>query len=126
MGEIPENMYSLRHVPWHKDLRADANLVISDDEWTSERVMKEAGLDHRVSKQPIFVKDAAETFAPLDGFVAVTRDDDGSVFQVATDGIELVQNWEMFRAFDHLKGIGAIQTAFDLKHGAIICISALL
>ncbi len=133
MGEIPENMYSLRHVPWHKDLRADANLVISDEEWTSKRVMVEAGLDIAVTKSPVWVQRTAvvnsDTGLGLelsDEYVAVTRDDDGTIFQIAKDGIELVQNWEMFKAFDHLQGIGAIQTAFDLKHGAIICISALL
>lgn len=124
MGEIPENMYSLRHVPWHR------NAEVGDVELTAKAAMIAAGLDLAVSKVPVFVANNehadSDTYSELDGFKAVVRDDDGSVFQIATDAYNVVQNHETFAFFDKLTDGATIQTAFDLKHGAIVCISALL
>lgn len=127
MGEIPENMYSLRHVPWHR------NAKVGDVELTAKAAMIAAGLDLAVSKVPVFLHQdlplstvPTNPYRELDGFKAVVRDDDGTVFQIATDAYNVVQNHETFAFFDQLTDGATIQTAFDLKHGAVVCISALL
>jgi phage/plasmid-like protein (TIGR03299 family) len=136
MGAVPEQMVSYRKVPWHK--QGD---VVSEPIPTAKKAMEMAGLDIPVTNEPVYVnserldgpnrldgENREVTYVRLDGYRAIIRDDDRTVFQIATDAYRVVQNHEVFAFFDKLvegKTL-SIETAFELKHGAIVCLSAML
>lgn len=134
MGAVPDQMVSYRKVPWHR-----RGIIETEPIPTAKRAMELAGLDIPVSKQPVYVftpdgtinlvnepMTRNGTYTMLEGYKAVTRDDDGTVYQIATDALVIHQNHEVFAEFDAIvEGkTASIETAFELKHGAIVCISA--
>jgi len=97
-----------RLVPWH-------GLGTPVEEApTSADALKLAGLDWKVEGKPIFTDNGIR----IPGYVANTRDNDGSVLGVVTEKYKIVQNEDAFAFTDSLIG-GEVryETAGSLRNG---------
>ena len=81
MGEIPDNMVSVREVPWHK-----VGTVV-DDVLTAKEALVLAGLDWNVTIEEVFIRYpgsfATVAYDSIDGQRAVVRATDRQVMQVS-------------------------------------------
>ncbi len=86
MSHEVETMFYAGAVPWHGlGNKVPAHL-------NSAAALKAAGLDWQVGLKPIYTADMKE----IPGFLAVTREKDGSVYGVVTPQYRPIQNREVF------------------------------
>ena len=121
MAHEVESMFYVGETPWH-------GLGVNVDEGvTTEDAIKHAGLDWRVSLEPIFTK--SEGFMQkIDFKKAVMRNSDKTVLGVVGNSYTPVQNSEAFAFFDPFvqNGEAVYETAGSLKNGKIVWILARL
>lgn len=114
------NMAYVGVEPWH------GLGVKLDSGATPDQMMKAAGLDWTVSKQPIYTKHTADDGAVVEksykGKFALIRDTDGTEFSVVGDTYVPIQNSEAFSFFEAFCKSGqlSMETAGALKGGAHI------
>lgn len=122
MAALVESMFSVVETPWHK-----LGKIVQEAPSTEEAI-KLAGLDWTVSKRPVKVvnPDGSETIA--DGYAAITRDSDDSVFNILGDDYHPLQNSKAFEFFDPFvkSGLAKFETAGSLRDGRTIWVLATL
>ena len=98
MGIVPDEMVSVREVPWH------TVGTIVQDVLTAKDAMVLAGLDWPVTLEPVYLHadhDTRDGGYEIAGFKAVVRGgDDKRVLQIASDQYVPVQNFKAFEFFD--------------------------
>jgi len=117
MAHEIENMFSVKETPWH-----GLGQVIQNAPSISE-ILKLAGLDWNVSKQPLFLANGQKV-----GNQAIVRDSDQTVLGYAGKRYQPLQNadaLEFFKPF-HDSGLCNFQTAGSLRMGQKIWILAAL
>lgn len=91
---------------------------------TIEQMLKASGLDWKVNLRYVRMKEGKdlESFVPIPGFVAVVRDTDNKVYQIASDRYKPVQNATIMEQFrEHIEAGGMhLDTAGSLKEGAVV------
>lgn len=123
MPALVETMaYNRVETPWHGLGNAvDPNMTL--DQW-----LVAAGLDWKVSRRFVRMKyrmpdgSISEGDKPIDGFVAIVRDQDDKVFQVASDRYHPIQNKEILNFFKEYTEAGGMQieTTGALKEGGVV------
>jgi phage/plasmid-like protein (TIGR03299 family) len=106
-------------VPWHGlGTEVGPNM-------TTEQMMKAAGLDWSVTKEPMFIKAGGKQIKVPDAF-ALTRDSDHSILDVCGNAYTPVQNAESFEFFREFveAGDATMETAGSLKGGRMIWVLA--
>ena len=108
MAAEVESMFYVRQTPWHKlGVRVEEAL-------TSSEALEMSGLKWRIVGEPVYDK----TGRLIPGYVANTRDTDGSVMGIVTNRYTVVQNEDAFAFTDALIGEGVrYETAGSLKGG---------
>lgn len=109
-----------RQAVWHR-----LGTEVSDD-LTPDEMMKKAGLDWTVSKQPLYQKVGDEYIETKQN--ALVRDSDGRVLDYVGDTWNPVQNAQAFEFFNDWIGAGMMKmdTAGSLKNGQIVFANAKL
>lgn len=117
MAHEIENMFSVKETPWH-----GLGTVIQHAPSVDE-ILKLAGLDWNVSKQPLFLANGQQVANN-----ALVRDSDGSVLGYAGKRYQPLQNSEALEFFKpfHDSGLCNFQTAGSLRMGQKIWILAAL
>jgi phage/plasmid-like protein (TIGR03299 family) len=120
-ANIETMMYHNAEVPWH-GLGTPVNGL-----QTAADAIKAAGLDWEVEKQPVYLPTGIGEYTKIP-FNAIVRKTDNTVYQVAADTWEPLQNAEAFTFFDRVVGEGKAMydTAGALGHGERIWILAKL
>lgn len=115
MTDAVETMAWRGETPWH-----GLGTEWKDDKTVAE-VLKLAGLNWTVSKQPIYVKQKG-AFLKLDGKMALTRDSDESMLSLVGKTWKPVQNQEAFEFFDKFvrAGKAKMETAGSLWGGRYV------
>lgn len=109
-GQIMERM-----VPWH-GLGTPVEHAMS-----SAEALELAGLNWKVESRPIYTKEGIE----IPGFIANTRDSDGSVLGIVSNKYSIVQNEQAFAFTDALLDNEArYSTAGSLKNGKLVWLLA--
>lgn len=115
MSHEVESMFSARQIPWH------GLGTITDKALNSRQALKAAGLNWKVTVEPIFAELADDTRIEISDQFAVVRDKDRSVLGIVGDHYTPVQNEEAFAFADALVDLGAkYETAGSLRGGKII------
>lgn len=109
MSANVETMFSVRETPWH------GLGIIVQEAPTSAEALRLAGLDWEVEGKPIYDADGNV----ISGYVANTRDSDGSILGVVGTRYSIVQNTDAFDFTDSLVADGQMkyETAGSLKNG---------
>lgn len=108
MSAEVETMVYVREKPWH------GLGVRVEEAMTSEEAIEKAGLNWSIVGKPVF----DENGKPIKGYVANTRDTDGSVMGIVSGRYSVVQNAEAFAFTDALIGEGIrYETAGSLRSG---------
>jgi len=92
---------------------------------TSAEAIVAAGLDWKVSKEPIFLKNTTD---PIEGHFATTRMDDYTALGIVGNQYKVLQNKEAFSFFDAVVGVkeAMYHTAGALGYGERVWILAKL
>lgn len=125
MAHLVEQMFSVKETPWH----GLGHIVQEAPD--SEEAIRIAGLNWTVSKRDVYMDDYVESPTSkilVPGYKAITRDTDGRVFNVMSDGYEPLQNSKAFEFFDKFvsAGLARYETAGSLDEGAKIWVLASL
>lgn len=118
MSHLVETMAYAGEVPWHGlGVKVQADM-------TPDQMMRAAGLDWTVSKQPMYVSDGI----PVPGKKALLRDSDNTVLDIVGDEWNPLQNSDAFKFFEEfcLAGDMEMHTAGSLKEGRHIWVLAKL
>lgn len=109
MSHEVETMAYAGKLPWH-----GLGVKVEND-MTPNQMMKAAGLDWTVSKQPMYVSDGI----PVPGKKALLRDSDNTVLDIVGDEWNPLQNQDAFNFFEEfcLAGDMEMHTAGSLKEG---------
>lgn len=108
MAAEVETMVYVRETPWH------GLGVRVEEAMTSEEALDKAGLNWSIVGKPVY----DENGKPIKGYVANTRDTDGSVMGIVSGRYSVVQNSEAFAFTDALVGEGIrYETAGSLRGG---------
>lgn len=118
--QIENNMIAYRgQQPWHGlGFQVDENM-------SNLEMMKVAGLDWRVQRRSLAMRDAngdVMLTAPLANFKAIVRSDNDFVFGVPTSRYNLVQNEEIVNLFKEYceAGHAKMETIGGLRGGAVV------
>ena len=118
--QIENNMIAYRgETPWHGlGFKVDENATIDE-------MKKSAGLDWRVQRRALAMRDAnGENLLTeqLTGYKAVVRSDNNQVFGVPTSHYQLVQNEEIINLFREYceAGYAKMETMGALRNGAVV------
>lgn len=108
MSAEVETMFYLREKPWHGlGTRVEEALTSAD-------ALRIAGLDWEIQGKPVY----DENGKPIPGYVANTRNTDGSVMGIVSNRYSAIQNGAAFEFTDSLVGEGiTYETAGSLKGG---------
>ena len=120
--EVESMMYNSKNdVPWHKLGESVEGLA------TSEEALGKAGLDWRVTKEPMLVNMNGEKVTVPDNY-AVVRDTDKAVLGVVGERYHPLQNHDAFGFFDELVGEeqAIYETAGSLRGGKRVWLLAKL
>ena len=103
-------------LPWH-----GLGTEVSDDISTDD-MMKAAGLDWSVTKQPMYYMDDLGEMGEVPGKTALVRSSDNKVMDIVGEGWNPVQNQEAFDFFRQFVDAGDMQmhTAGSLKGGKMV------
>lgn len=93
MTDAVETMAWVREVPWHGLGKEVA------DNLTPVQMLKQAGLDWKVEKRPIYGKTQAGKMVPIPGKYGLTRDKDDAVLSIVGSTYKPVQNEQAFDFF---------------------------
>lgn len=108
MAANVETMFSVREVPWH-----DLGTIVAEAPESAE-ALKLAGLDWRVTQQPVY----AENGNRVKGFKANIRETDNQILGLVSDRYSVIQNTDAFCFTDELLGEGVrYETAGSLQDG---------
>ncbi len=113
-------MFSLKETPWHK-LGKVLTAEITDDQ-----VLKEAGLDWMVNREPAFMRnnDGAllQDFHPIEGYKVLKRSDNQFPLAIVGDRYRVFQNHEMVKAMRLIaKDLHVTwETAGSLRGGQVV------
>lgn len=121
MAHLIEQMFSVSETPWH----GLGHIVQTAP--TTEEAIKLAGLDWTVSKRPVFMDvPNSPDKVEIASHKAITRDSDGTVFNVLSNNYEPLQNQKAFEFFDHFvaQGLARYETAGSLDGGKKVWILA--
>lgn len=116
MTDAVETMaYNKVETPWHGLGNAVNNNL------TPAEMLKAAGLNWKVSKEPIFHKKDGK-YEEINGKYALTRDKDGSVLSIVGETYKPVQNEEAFTFFKRFvrEGHMKMETAGSLWNGRYV------
>lgn len=117
-----ETMVSVREIPWH------GLGTIVDEHLTAAEALKASGLDWRVEKVPLYVKDPGGGKRRLEvpNKFGIQRQTDGKVLGVVGGHYVPFQNVEAFQFFDNLvdDGEAKYETAGSLYGGEHVWIMA--
>lgn len=112
---MTDTMVTTRSVPWMQ-----LGSILDEDVMSAERAINLGGMDFTVSMQPCFQR-VDDEFREIPNRKAVTRDDTSEVFEVVSDGYEILQFTE---AFDFLDAINpkfvAVGTLKGGKQGFVV------
>jgi phage/plasmid-like protein (TIGR03299 family) len=118
--QIENNMIAYRgEQPWHGlGFQVDENA-------TNLEMMKVAGLDWRVQRRSLAMRDATGQGllqTPLVNFKAIVRSDNDFVFGIPTSKYNLVQNEEIINLFKEYceAGHAKMETVGGLRNGAVV------
>ncbi len=119
MSHNIETMAYSGKAPWH----GLGNAV--DRSQSIEAWLQSAGLDWTVSRRLVRMatnRDNPEALVPIPGFLAITRDSDNKVFQVASDRYHPIQNSRILGFFREFAEAGSmsIETAGALNGGSVV------
>ncbi|CAB5220801.1 LGT_TIGR03299, phage/plasmid-like protein TIGR03299 [uncultured Caudovirales phage] len=111
MAHLVETMAYAGETPWH-----GLGVKVLGD-LTPDQMLKKAGLDWTVSKQPTYVKINGEEV--MTEQQALVRSSDNSILTMVSDDWKPVQNHEAFEFFNDfvMQGEMAMDTAGSLKQG---------
>lgn len=111
MAHLVETMAYAGETPWH-----GLGVKVLGD-LTPDQMLKKAGLDWTVSKQPTYVKINGEEI--MTEQQALVRSSDNSILTMVSDDWKPVQNHEAFEFFNDfvMQGEMAMDTAGSLKQG---------
>ena len=118
--QIENNMIAYRgEQPWH-----GLGFKVNEDA-TNTEMMKIAGLDWRVQRRSLAMRDAngqGLITGPLTNFKAVVRSDNDFVFGIPTSRYNLVQNEEIINLFKEYceAGHAKMETVGGLRNGAVV------
>lgn len=124
MSHMLDSMFSVRETPWH-----GLGTILADypQDWAEAR--REAGLEWEPIARPVYVNDLqitetgelSNTFAELDHFTAIQRDDNGYVLAVMNKTYEIFPNADLGPLLEEfVKASGGrlqYETAGSLDHG---------
>lgn len=114
-NEADQNNGVERFTPWH-GLGTPCEHAM-----TSKEALELAGLNWKVESKPIYTKEGIE----IPGYIANTRDSDGSVLGIVSNKYSIVQNEQAFAFTDALLDNEArYSTAGSLKNGKLIWLLA--
>ena len=106
-------MFSVKETPWHREG------IILENAPSFEDAFQLAGNGFIVNEQPIFLYDKVLGYVQMEDYKAITRDDNGSVMQVAGKNYSTLQYREAFEPLEPLvdKGVITLETGGSLREG---------